>query len=177
VVSGTAKDAIYVLGGLAVVVFFIVRQRRSDRFRERSLLFPIALGIYGIVLLIDTSKHVSLNVASVALLILSGLASIGFGVIRGRTIELFVRGGELWERASWTTIGAGWGGLLVTRVVLIGAATAIGAKLAASPTSIPVMLAITLGAQMLVERERARAAGMPIAPSRRARLGSRRRQT
>ena len=171
------RDAIYVLGGLAVVVFFIVRQRRSDRFRERSLLFPIALGVYGVVLLTNTSEHLSLNVASVALLILSGLASIGFGVIRGRTIELFVRGGELWERASWTTIGAGWGGLLLTRVVLIGAATAIGAKLAASPTSIPVMLAITLGAQMLVERERARAAGMPIAPSRRARLGSRRRQT
>lgn len=104
-----AKDAIYVLGGLAVVVFFIVRQRRSDRFRERSLLFPVALGIYGVVLLNDTSKHVSLNVASLVLLIVSRLASIGFGVIRGRTIELFVRGGELWERASWTTIGAGLG--------------------------------------------------------------------
>ena len=174
-VSSTAKDAIYVLGGLAVVGFFIVRQRRGDRFRERSLLFPIALGIYGVVLLTDTSKHVSLNVVSVVLLILSAVASIGFGVIRGRTIELFVRGGELWERATWTTIGAGWGGLLVTRVALIGVATAIGAKLAASPTSIPIMLAITLGTQMLVERQRARAAGIPIAPARR-RLTSRRRR-
>ena len=128
-----AKDALYVLGGLAVIVFFIVRQRRSDRFRERSILFPIVLGIYGVVLLTNTSKHVSLNVASAVLLILSGLASIGFGVIRGRTIELFIRGGELWERASWTTIGAGWGGLLVTRFALIGVAAAIGAKLAASP--------------------------------------------
>lgn len=45
-------------------------------------------------------------------------------------------------------------GLLVTRIVLIGVATAIGAKLAASPTSIPIMLAITLGVQMLVERHR-----------------------
>ena len=43
-VSGTEKDALFVLGGLAVVVFFILRQRRSDRFRERSMLFPIALG-------------------------------------------------------------------------------------------------------------------------------------
>ena len=151
-VSATAKDALYVLGGLAVIVFFIVRQRRSGRFRERSILFPIALGIYGVVLLTNTSKHLSLNVASSVLLILSGLASIGFGVIRGRTIELFVRGGELWELASWTTIGAGWGGLLLTRFALIGVAAAIGAKLAASPTSIPLMLAITLGTQMLVER-------------------------
>jgi hypothetical protein len=174
--SSPAKDAIYVFGGLAVVTFFIVRQRRSDRFRERSLLFPIALGVYGGVLLTNTSKHLSLNVASAVLLVLSALASIGFGVIRGRTIELFVRGGELWERASWTTIGAGWGGLLVTRIVLIGVATAIGAKLAASPTSIPIMLAITLGAQMLVERQRARAAGIPIAPSRRRQLRSRRRR-
>jgi hypothetical protein len=175
--SALEKDAIYVLGGLAVVAFFIVRQRRSDRFRERSLLFPIALGIYGLVLLTDTSKHLALTVASAVLLVLSALASIGFGVIRGRTIELFVRGGELWERASWTTIGAGWGGLLLTRVALIGLAAASGAKLAASPTSIPLMLAVTLGAQMLVERHRARAAGIPIASTRRARKRSRRRRT
>jgi hypothetical protein len=128
------------------------------------------------VLLTNTSRHLSLNVASAVLLIVSGLASIGFGVIRGRTIELFIRGGELWERASWTTIGAGWGGLLLTRVALIGVAAAIGAKLAASPTSIPLMLAITLAAQMLVERHRARAAGIPIAPGRRRRRNSRRRR-
>ena len=104
------KDALYVLGGLAVVVFSIVRQRRSDRFRERSLLFPLALGIYGIVLLTDTSEHHALSIASAVILLLSAAASIGFGVIRGRTIELFERGGELWERATWTTIIAGWAG-------------------------------------------------------------------
>ena len=134
----------YVVGGSAVVVFFVVRQRRSDRFTERSLLFPIGLGINGIVLLTDTSKHHAFTVASGVLLVVSAAASIGFGVIRGRTIELFERGGELWERASWTTVGVGWGGLLVTRIALIGAATAIGATVAASPTSIPLMLAITL---------------------------------
>src|SRR5207253_8929431 len=84
-------------------VFFIVRQRRTERFRERSLIFPIALGIYGLALLTDTAKHQALTVASAALLISSAAASVGFGVIRGRTIELFMRGGELWERASWTT--------------------------------------------------------------------------
>src|SRR5207253_10973900 len=83
------------------------RQRWSDRFRERSMLFPIALGIYGVVLLTDTSEHHAVSVTSAVLLVLSALASVGFGVIRGRTIELFERGGELWERASWTTIGVG----------------------------------------------------------------------
>ncbi len=169
-----AKDAMYVLGGVAVVVFFVVRQRRSDRFRERSLLFPVALGIYGFVLLTDTTEHQTLTAASAVLLVLSAAASIGFGVIRGRTIELFSRGGELWERASWTTIGVGWGGLLVTRIALIAVAAAIGAKVAASPTSIPLMLAVTLAAQMLVVRERARAAGVPISRSRRASRRSRR---
>jgi hypothetical protein len=168
------KDAIYVVGGLAVVVFFIVRQRRSDRFTERSWLFPIGLGIYGVILMTDTSEHHALGIASAVLLALSALASIGFGVIRGRTIELFERSGELWERASWTTIGVGWGGLLATRTVLIGVAAAIGAKVAASPTSIPVMLAITLGVQMIVVRKRARGTGVPIAPDRRARRRSRR---
>ena len=114
------------------------------------------------------------TVASAVLLILSAAASTGFGVIRGRTIELFMRGGELWERASWTTIGVGWGGLLVVRVALIGLAAAIGAKVAASPTSIPLMLAVTLGAQMFVVRQRARASGVPLAPSRRASRRSRR---
>jgi hypothetical protein len=167
------RDAIYLLGALAVIVFFIVRQRRSDRFRERSLLFPIGLGIYGIVLLTDTSEHHALTVASAVLLILSLVASIGFGVLRGRTIELFARGGELWERASWITIGVGWGGLLVARVILIAVAAAIGAKVAASPTSIPLMLAVTLGAQMIVVRERARASGVPTASPRREQRGSR----
>jgi hypothetical protein len=166
------KDTIYVLGGLAIVVFFVVRQRRSDRFRERSLLFPIGLGIYGVFLLTSTSEHHALTVASAVLLILSMAASIGFGVIRGRTIELFTRGGELWERASWTTIGVGWGGLLLARVVLIGVAAAIGAKVAASPTSIPLMLAVTLAAQMIVVRERARASGVPIAQSQTGQRGS-----
>jgi hypothetical protein len=153
------REAIYAVGAVAVVVFFIVRQRRSDRFRERSLLFPVALGLYGAVLLTRTSEHETLTTTSAILLILSAVASIGFGVVRGRTIELFDRGGELWERASWTTIGVGWGGLVVTRVALIVVAAAIGAKVASSPTSIPLMLAITLAAQMLVVRARARASG------------------
>lgn len=169
------NDPLYVFGGLVVVVFFIVRQRRSDRFRERSFLFPLVLGIYGMVLLTDTSEHHALSVASAVILVLSAAVSIGFGVVRGQTVELFERGGELWERATWTTIAAGWGGLLLTRVALIGVAAAVGAKVAASPTSIPLMLAITLGAQMIVVRERARATGLPIAPSR-GRSSQRRRR-
>ena len=169
-----AKDALYVIGGLAVIAFFVVRQRRSDRFRERSLLFPIALAIYGIVLLTIETEHHALTAASGALLVLSAAASVGFGVIRGRTIELFVRGGELWERASWTTIGVGWGGLVVARVGLIAVAAAVGAKVAESPTSIPLMIAVTLATQMLVVRQRARDSGATIAPSRRAARRSRR---
>ncbi len=161
------KDAIYVVGGLVVVAFFIVRQRRSDRFRERSLLFPLGLGIYGGVLLNDTAKRHPLTPGSAALLSMSAVASVAFGVVRGRTIELSVRDGELWERATWTTIVAGWGGLLVVRVGLIIAATAVGAELAASATSIPLMLAITLATQMIVVRQRARRTGVAIAPAAR----------
>ena len=118
------RDALYVVGGLAIVVFFIVRQLRSDRFEQRSLIFPIGLGIYGAVILNGTSKHHPVTAASAALLCLSAAASVGFGVIRGRTIELFERDGELWERATWATI-AGWIGLLVTRILIIAAATVV----------------------------------------------------
>src|SRR5439155_20892366 len=104
------------------------------------------------------------TIASGVLLFLSAVASIGFGVIRGRTIELFVRRGELWERASWTTVAAGWGGLVVTRIALIGVAAAVGEKVAASRSGIPFMLAITLATQMVLVRQRARPSGVPIAP-------------
>ncbi len=167
------KDAICILGGLGVIVFFTVRQRRSDRFRERSVLFPLGLGIYGAVLLTDTSEHHAFTAASGILLAGSAAASIGFGVLRGRTIELFVRGGELWERAPRTTIGVGWGGLVLTRLALIAVAAAVGARVAASPTSIPLMIPITLAAQIIVVGRRARATGVAMAPQQRARLGRR----
>jgi hypothetical protein len=131
--------------------------------------------VYGAVLLTQTSEHNSLTIASAVLLVSSAVASIGFGVIRGLTIELFMRGEELWERASWTTIGVGWGGLVATRIALIATAAAVGAKVASSPTSIPLMLAITLATQMLVVMERARDLGVVAGPSsRRPRRSARR---
>jgi hypothetical protein len=54
-------------------------------------------------------------------------------------------------------------------VVLIGIAGLIGARLAASPTSIPLMIAITLAAQMLVVGERAQAFDVPVAQTGRRR--------
>ncbi|HEX3330254.1 MAG TPA: hypothetical protein VHS27_10050 [Gaiellales bacterium] len=170
------RDAIYVVGGLAIVAFFIARQRRSERFEQRSLLIPAALAVYGLVLLDHTSSRDPLTASSAVLLTLSAVASIVFGVFRGRTIELFVRDGELWERATWVNLGIGWGGLLIVRVVLIGTAAGIGATLAASPTSIPLMLAITLAAQMVVVADRARNTGAVIAPSRRERRRARHRR-
>jgi hypothetical protein len=170
------RDAVYVVGGLAIVAFFIARQRRSVRVEQRSLLIPAALAVYGLVLLDHTSNQDPFTASSALLLTLSAVASIVFGVFRGRTIELFVRDGELWERASWANLGIGWGGLLVVRLGLIATAAAIGATLAASPTSIPLMLAITLAAQMVVVADRARSTGAVIAPSRRGRRRARRRR-
>ena len=172
------KEALYVGLAVIVVAFFIVRQRRSDRFRERSLLFPLALGVYGAVLLTHVVQRYGLGAGSLVLLLLSATASIAFGVIRGSTIELSMRGDELWERASWRTIGIGWGGLVGARIGLIGLAGAIGAKAASSPASIPLMLAITIAAQMLVVTGRARELGVVSQPrSRRLDPSTRRRRS
>ena len=168
------KGAALVLAGIAVVVLFVARQRRGERFVQRSLLFPLALGVYGAFLVRGAVDHDTVSALSLVLLALSAAASIGFGIFRGRTIELFVQDGELWERASWTTILAGWGGLIVTRACLIGLAAALGASLAASPLWIPLLLAVTLAAQILVEGERARATGASFASSRRTRRRARR---
>ena len=166
------KDLLYVGGGLAIIVFFIVRQMRSDRFRERSMIFPIGLGIYGVAVLDGATRTHSFTAGSTLLLGLSAISSVVFGVVRGRTIELFERGGELWERATWATI-AGWGGLLITRAGIIAIAAVAGAKLAASPASIPLMLAVTLATQIVVVGRRARETGLAI-PSGSARREGRR---
>jgi hypothetical protein len=165
--------ALYALGGLAIVTIFVVRQRRSDRYRERSLIVPLVLGLYGLALLRGTWRHDPLSFASIVLLALSAVASIGFGVFRGRTIDLVVRDGELWEQASWRTIGVGWGGLLLARVALLGIAGLAGAHFAASPTSIPLLIAVTLAAQMLVVAERAQ--DFDVRVTRARRRGRRRR--
>ncbi|HEX3332279.1 MAG TPA: hypothetical protein VHS27_20320 [Gaiellales bacterium] len=69
------RTGLYALGGLAIIAFFIMRQRRSDRYRERSLILPLALGVCGIALLRGTWQRDRLTVASIALLGLSALAS------------------------------------------------------------------------------------------------------
>ena len=94
------RAALYALGGLALVTVFVVRQRRSDRYRERSLILPqpLALGLYGLALLRGTWRHDPLTSASAVLLLLSALASVGFGVFRGRTMNLVVREGSCGSR-------------------------------------------------------------------------------
>jgi hypothetical protein len=166
------RDLIFVVGGLAIIAFFIVRQRRSERFEERSLIFPIGLGTYGAVILNGASRAHPVTAASAALLGLSAAASVGFGIVRGRTIELFERDGELWERATWATIG-GWIGLLLARAAIIAVAAIIGAKLASSPSSIPLMLAVTLATQMIVVGRRARRTGLAVATRSRRRRARR----
>lgn len=62
---------------------------------------------------------------------------------------------------DWSWLGR----LVVTRIGLIVLAAAVGAKVASSPASIPLMLAITLAAQMLVVKVRAREIGVVAEPS------------
>jgi hypothetical protein len=62
---------------------------------------------------------------------------------------------------------------LVTRIVIIATAAVVGATLAASPSSIPLMLAITLAAQMIVVGRRAGETGLAI-PARSRRRRARR---
>ena len=51
------RDAIYVIGGLAIIAVFVLRQRRSERFQERSLFIPAALAVYGLVLVDHTLRR------------------------------------------------------------------------------------------------------------------------
>jgi hypothetical protein len=58
------------------------------------LFIPAALAIYGIVLLDHTARRDPFTASSAVLLSLSAVASLSFGVFRGRTVELFIATGS-----------------------------------------------------------------------------------
>jgi hypothetical protein len=74
--SRPMRGTVYVIGGLAIIAFFVVRQRRSERFEQRSLFIPAALAVYGLVLLDHTSRRDPFTASSGVLLSLSAVASM-----------------------------------------------------------------------------------------------------
>lgn len=156
-------DASQIVLVAAVVIFMIVRRFAGSPVEVKSLALPVALTAYGIYSL-DQGVHGRFTVAEVALLAVEAIIGLLAGLGRGATIQLYLRGGHLWQRYTIVTLGV-WIGLIVLRIGLASGGHAIGVSL---PTGGTVM--VTFGLSILVEslvvQRRAAATGASIMPQR-----------
>lgn len=158
--SGTIR----ILAVIAIIAYVIGRQVLGEPLRgKRFVLLPVVLTVIGIVDISHGAGHVA--VTDLALLTLNGALALVVGIALGRSMRLASRGGYLWGqlpvRALWW-----WALLIVGRLALMGVAQATHAHLAASSTSILLVLGINRVAQAAVVLPRAITAGVPFAPEK-----------
>ena len=144
----------------AVIVVVIARRFAGAPVRARSLVLPLGLSVYGVVLL--RGRHIGLT--DLVFLAVELVLAFGVGALRGTTIALYVRDGHLWQRYRWSTLAA-WLGAIALRVGLAVGGHLAGVHIVTS--SLLLVLGVSLVAEALVVEQRARRHGAPILPGRR----------
>jgi hypothetical protein len=155
-------DALQIVLVAAVVIFMIVRRFAGAPVQAKSLAVPIALTAYGIYSL-DQDVHGRFTAAEIALLAVEAIIGLLAGLGRGATIQLYLRGGQLWQRYTVATLGV-WIALIVLRIGLGSGGHAIGVSLPMGGT-IMATFGLSLLAESLVVQKRAAATGVAIMPS------------
>lgn len=133
---------------LAVLVYLLYRQRQVRPLQSR-LLFPLVLGVIGLVgLLSDTKTHPLSSVQVVVLVALMLVDAIGLGAVRAFTVRLWRDGDRLLRQGSWLTVGL-W---------LVGVAVHEGTLAVAhiDSSSLLLYMGLTLGVQRIVLEGRGR---------------------
>lgn len=153
-----------VLAVIGIIVYVIGQQLAGSALSgKRLVVLPAVLTVIGIA---DIGGHGSHPGATdIVLLVVSAAIAIAIGVGLGAMTRLERRGGYLWaqlpQRGLWL-----WGGLIASRLLVIGIAHAAGAPVAAGTAAILLMLGLNRAAQALVVVPRAIAAGIPFAPEK-----------
>jgi hypothetical protein len=163
--------ALEILLVVVLVGWVIFRRMTGQPLRQRALVLPpLILLVYGGYRLADTH----LTAGDLALLVVELAIALGLGLLRGATIQVFVRDGVLWMRYRWSTLAL-WLVSAVVRVALMAAGAAFGTGLPGLPTLLLGLGATLLGETLLVAT-RALVTGAPFAPepaSRRVRVRTR----
>jgi hypothetical protein len=137
--------------GLAVAVFFIVRQFSTRRVASPwMLVVPLVLLYFGLSSGFGQSGFGQLDSTGWAVLAVNLALSIGLGVVRGNSFRLWLGpSGEALMRASYLTLLL-WLATIAVKLVLVVVENRTG--LAATSTSAELMLPIaaTLAAQNLM---------------------------
>jgi hypothetical protein len=153
-----------VLAVIGIVVYVVGQQLVGGALSGRRLIvLPAVLTVIGIVEISGHGSHP--GATDIVLLVVGAAIAIAIGVGLGAITRLERRDGHLWAqlpaRGLWL-----WGGLIVSRLVILGIAHASGAHVAAGTTAILLTLGLNRAAQALVVAPRAIAAGIPFAPEK-----------
>jgi hypothetical protein len=151
-------DALQIVLVAAVVIFMIVRRFAGSPVQAKSLALPTAYGIYSL----DQDVHGRFTAAEIALLAVEAIIGLLAGLGRGATIQLYLRGGHLWQRYTIATLGV-WIALIVLRIGLASGGHVIGVSLPMGGT-IMATFGLSLLVESLVVQKRAAATGAAIMP-------------
>ena len=149
---------------IAIIAYVIGRQVLGESLRgKRIVVLPVVLTAIGVVDISHGAGRVDFNDAAL-LTVNVAIAAIA-GLALGRSMRLRERDGYLWGqlpvRALWW-----WALLIAARVASTGIADALHAHLAASSSSMLLVLGVNRLAQAAVVVPRAITAGVPFAPEK-----------
>jgi hypothetical protein len=140
-----------VLIALVVIVFVLVRRLGGMPVDGRRLaLLPLVLTIWGVTSLAQ-GFHGTLHAygTDVGLLTLGAVLAFGGGLVRGLTVRLYPRDGQLWYRYTWLTVAV-WVGLILLRVAQVTVGWAVGADTSVLAAALPLMLGLSLVGEVAV---------------------------
>jgi len=153
---------------IGIIVYVVGQQLVGSALSgKRLLVLPAVLTVIGILDISGRGSHP--GATDIVLLVVSAGIAIAIGIGLGAMTRLERRDGHLWAQLPKRGLCL-WGGLIVSRLIVIGIAHASGAHLAAGTTAILLMLGLNRAAQALVIAPRAIAAGIPFAPEKDGRV-------
>jgi hypothetical protein len=157
--GGSIPTPITVLLVLAGVLYVMWRRLRGESLQAKRLLaLPIVFSVLGILDL--TASGARRGPYSVAFLVAGSLISFVLGAARGASIELFSRGGHLWQRYRGVTVAL-WGAVIASKLVLALVAHLVGAP---AVTDLMLSLGLSLAGEAALVAPRALFTGVPFAP-------------
>lgn len=161
--GGGLPTPLVVILVVAGVCYVMWRRLKGEPVQTRRLLvLPAVFTVLG-VLDLTKSGAPHLSSADVAFLAAGAAISLGLGAARGATIELFPRGGYLYQRYRKTTVAL-WAVLIAAKLGLDLAAHLAGAGAAAGTDGLMLSLGVSLLGESALVAPRAMATGVPFAP-------------
>ncbi|MCW2527986.1 MAG: hypothetical protein JWM76_2846 [Pseudonocardiales bacterium] len=149
---------------VAIIAYVIGRQLIGEPLRgRRVILLPAILTVVGFVDLGGDKTPV--RPVDVVCLVIGAVFVTGIGLAQGAVMRLESRDGSLWGQLPVKGLWL-WLLLLATRVLMTLVADGVDAKVAASTSTILLMLGLSRLAQAAVVVPRAMSARIPFAPEK-----------